>query len=207
MSDETRKPEQEQEVPSSSPATQEETSKNQEPKKKKSGPVFGYLAILFAAAFFMLLMAYLMQQRNNEVAMGSLRDSITSIESLNEVLDENRELREDVEELQQQLDSLQEEYDALNQQYTALSDQEQQAQALADLRNSLTVAEYLNDTGDYQGAAERLVSISGDALSHISTDSDSGAPSDADRYEALKTQLITRGYLTQDAEGSVQLAD
>lgn len=178
-----------------------------EPPKKKSGPVFGYLAILFAAAFFMLLMAYLMQQRNNEVAMGSLRDSITSIESLNEVLDENRALRSELEALQQQLDTLQQDYDSLQEEYTAVSQQEALAQAQAELRDSLTVAEYLYSAGDAQGAAERLASLSPDALAAISTESDSGAPSDAQRYDTLKTQLLARDLLTEDENGTIQLAD
>lgn len=90
------------------------------PKNKKSGPVFGYLAIMFAVAFLMLLLAYFIQQRNNEVAMDGLRDSITSFESLDEVLEDNRQLREELDALEQELDALKAEKEQLEEQLSDL---------------------------------------------------------------------------------------
>ena len=83
------------------------------PKNKKGAPVFTYLAIMFAAAFLMLLLAYFIQQRNNEVAMSGLKDSLTSFESLDEVLEDNRELREEIDTLEQKLEALEQEKEVL----------------------------------------------------------------------------------------------
>lgn len=94
------------------------------PKNKKGAPVFTYLAIMFAVAFLMLLLAYFIQQRNNEVAMDGLKDSISSFESLDEVLEDNRQLREEIEELEEEkaklskaLDELQAERDLWEDRY------------------------------------------------------------------------------------------
>ena len=95
---------------------------SQTPEKKpaagkpneKSAPVFTYLAIMFAAAFLMLLLAYFIQQRNNDVAIDGLKDSITSsFASMDEVLEENRQLREEMEALEEELESLNGEKHAL----------------------------------------------------------------------------------------------
>lgn len=74
--------------------------------------VFVYLAILFAAAFLMLLLAYFMQQRSSEEIMGNLndlRDSMTSMRSLDDLLEENRGLREENEGLEERIAALEQE--------------------------------------------------------------------------------------------------
>lgn len=108
--EETPEPKQKEAAPSA----QERTAKPATPEKKQenghSASVFTYLAILFAVAFLLLLLAYFIQQRNNSVAMEGLRDSISSFESLDALLDENRSLREENELLEQQLETLQGEH-------------------------------------------------------------------------------------------------
>lgn len=84
------------------------------PWARKKSAVVTYLAILFAAAFLLLLLAFFMQQRTNEAAIGSLRESITSFESLDEVLDDNRSLREENEEFRQRIAALEGEVEQLN---------------------------------------------------------------------------------------------
>ena len=73
--------------PSPSSELKEEDSKKHGPRRTS---VFLYLAVLFAAAFTMLFMAYLMQQRANDAAIDSLQDSLTSFESIDELLNENQ---------------------------------------------------------------------------------------------------------------------
>ena len=102
MADQIKEQDPKQATPadSSSDQTQADPSPSSELKEedsKKHGPrrtsVFLYLAVLFAAAFTMLFMAYLMQQRANDAAIDSLQDSLTSFESIDELLNENQELR------------------------------------------------------------------------------------------------------------------
>ena len=80
------------------------------PPRRRS--VFAYLAILFGTAFLLLLFAYLMQQRDSAEIMGNLsqlRESMGSIQSIDELTEENRALREEIEGLKEQVASLEEE--------------------------------------------------------------------------------------------------
>ena len=97
--------------------TQEETEAPEEEKSTPSSPlggrsVFAYLAVLFGVAFLLLLFAYLMQQRDSAEIMGNLsqlRESMGSIQSIDELTEENRALREEIEGLKEQVASLEEE--------------------------------------------------------------------------------------------------
>lgn len=93
---------------------------------KRQTPVFVYLAVLFAAAFAMLLLAYFVQQRNNETAVAGLRDSVDRFQSIDDLLEENRELRDAVDELERQaagLEALQTRVDELETQNEELARQ------------------------------------------------------------------------------------
>ena len=89
---------------------------------KHTPSVVLYLMILFAAAFLLLLMSFLMQNRSNREAMDHLEETSNSaMESL-----ENR-LREN-EELKAQVAQLEEENDKLTQQVQQADDQARQEQ-------------------------------------------------------------------------------
>ena len=99
------------------PQTPEEIEAPEEEKSSSPAPlggrsVFAYLAVLFGAAFLLLLFAYLMQQRDSAEIMGNLsqlRESMGSIQSIDELTEENRALREEIEGLKEQVASLEEE--------------------------------------------------------------------------------------------------
>lgn len=119
----------------------EEHGKNTSPAGKTTGIGF-YLAILFAVAFLLLLLAYFTQQRANDEAMGNLTQSITSIESLNQLIEENAELREDLERVEEELESTQDSLtsakDALSQQKNVLDSLE----LIEELEAAYTAKEY-----------------------------------------------------------------
>lgn len=77
------------------------------PGSKRS--VFVYLAILFIAAIFLLLLAYLMQQRTNAQKIDDLKQSFTSMMSVQELLEENSRLREEISGLEDRLDQAEQE--------------------------------------------------------------------------------------------------
>lgn len=73
---------------------------------KKSSALF-YLVILFAAAFVLLLMSYFMQQRSNEAVISGLKDtSISAVQSLDNLVNDNAALRQQVDELERQVAAL-----------------------------------------------------------------------------------------------------
>lgn len=94
---------------------------------KKQGRVFTYLAILFAAAFLLLLMAYFMQQRAAEEAINGLTESVSSIYSLQTLIDTNKDLEAENQRLAQENEDLANELARLKQDHA----QEQDASAKA----------------------------------------------------------------------------
>ena len=126
-------------------------------KPAKRNPVLFYLLILFAAAFLLLLMSFMMQHRANQEAMNNLQETSNSaVESLENKLKENDQLKEQVAQLEEENQQLTEQLDA----YTAQGQQEQTeldaiVQALADL-NTLRG---LYNQGRYSDARDFLAGL------------------------------------------------
>ena len=97
------------ELPNEEPLTPEQGKSDPPIKPKSSKSVAVYLVILFAAAFVLLLMAYFMQQRSNSQVIGNLQNSVDQFQTVDELREENRQLREQLEEYEaliEELDSL-----------------------------------------------------------------------------------------------------
>lgn len=155
--------------PSEAPETPEE--EHASPARRRS--VFPYLAILFATAFLLLLFAYLMQQRDSEEIMGNLtdlRNSLGSIQSIDELVAENRALRNELEALKGDIENLQ---NSLQSAANDLAD-EKAARERADAEWKTAYDKYVGYTSiletlytaeikladkDYKGAAESLTDI------------------------------------------------
>lgn len=112
-----------------------------EPPKSRS--VLVYMVILIAAAFLLLLLAYFMQQRTSSSLEG-LHQSVNSLQSFDQLVEDNRVLHEEVGRLKEEKAAL----------------EDQLAQAQADLREAEAQA---NANGQ---AAERYLSQA-DALSAL----------------------------------------
>lgn len=72
------------------------------PSKKIS--VLSYLTILFAAAFVLLLWSFFMQQRKNEEVISGLKESVSAMQSIEDLQNEKEDLSTQVDQLQQELD-------------------------------------------------------------------------------------------------------
>lgn len=86
-------------------------------KPGKSNHVMNYLVILFAAAFLLMLLSYFMQQRTNQEAMEGLKESVTTMTSVQDLIAENNALEQQVQALEDQLSGIQ----------SALAEAQQQA--------------------------------------------------------------------------------
>lgn len=159
-----------------------ETPSNQKPAPKKNGVAL-YLVVLFAAAFLMLLLAYFMQQRTNEETIGSLTESITSIESLNNVLNENRQLREELEQLETTLAQQ-------NEQLEALEEQTQTMQATIASWDTFYQVDSLYRAKDYSDCAEKIQSLYAAGAVSIPLPA-------VERFEDIERALNKKGYTTQ----------
>jgi septal ring factor EnvC (AmiA/AmiB activator) len=99
------------------------------PRSKVS--VLGYITILFGAAFLLLLMAYFMQQRSNERVISGLKESVSAMQSIDNLQEQNDSLSAQVDQLQQ---NLQQKSAELADAHRSQAEQEKQLSALDWLR-------------------------------------------------------------------------
>ncbi len=84
-------------------------------RSRSKRSVFTYMVILFLAAFVLLLLAYAMQQRSSVDAIDDLKDSVSAIQTAQEVYEENAALREQIDALEDQIGQLEGQIAALTQ--------------------------------------------------------------------------------------------
>lgn len=186
-----------------------EEEKQSRPRREKRMSVYGYLVILFAAAFLLLLFAYLMQQRNSEEIMGNLnelRESMSSVHSVNELLEENRTLREENETLQSQLDELETQLEAAKAEYATLEGSYEERTMQVSVLEILYTAEIKIGEEDYAGAAAALTALNTDSLEKEIARYDAQtaqSPFLRERYEAIAGVLIEEGCLLRDEDGNL----
>lgn len=135
-------------------------AEHERPSKRNSSVVL-YLMILFAAAFLLLLMSFLMQNRSNREAMSHLEETSNSaMESLENRLRENEELKAQVAELE-------EENDRLTQQVQQADDQARQEQeeltAVLQALGDLNTLRGLYNQGRYSDARDFLAGLDTEA--------------------------------------------
>lgn len=157
---------------------------------KHTPSVVLYLMILFAAAFLLLLMSFLMQNRSNREAMDHLEETSNSaMESL-----ENR-LREN-EELKAQVAQLEEENDKLTQQVQQADDQARQEQeeltSVLQALSDLNTLRGLYNQGRYSDARDFLAGLDTQADGSYVTETwleryrtDYADPEDLEVYDPL----------------------
>ena len=160
-----------------SPAPEQESKPEPEKKpehshKHRQKSVFQYITILFAAAFVLLLYTFMMERRQNDILQQQSNDklnqlqqqSVSAVQSLDNLYKENKELKQSVDYLQEQVAQLEQEKLKLDQDLAAAQDtnqwQQRSAQALdwfwqvdeAYVRGKYslcrTLMRHLEDTGD-----------------------------------------------------------
>lgn len=96
------------------PPRQERSDQRQtERSRPRRSNLGGYLIVLFAVAFLLLLMAYFQQQRqSDQAATDALKQSSSAVQSIQNLMDENKALRVENEALKGQLDELEQSLDA-----------------------------------------------------------------------------------------------
>ena len=160
-----------------SPAPEQESKPEPEKKpehshKHRQKSVFQYITILFAAAFVLLLYTFMMERRQNDILQQQSNDklnqlqqqSISAVQSLDNLYKENEKLKQSVDYLQEQVAQLEQEKLKLDQDLAAAQDtnqwQQRSAEAMdwfwqvdeAYVRGKYTLCRtlmrHLEDTGD-----------------------------------------------------------
>lgn len=133
-----------------------------EPPKSRS--VLVYMVILIAAAFLLLLLAYFMQQRTSSSLEG-LHQSVNSLQSFDQLVEDNRVLHEEVgrlkeeqEALRQELADAQRELEAAQAQLSDAERGAEEQQARAQALAALNQLRSLYNGGKYKDAIALLES-------------------------------------------------
>lgn len=155
------------------PAQQPEPEKKPEHSHKhRQKSVFQYITILFAAAFVLLLYTFMMERRQNDILQQQSNDklnqlqqqSVSAVQSLDNLYKENEKLKQSVDYLEEQVAQLEQEKLKLDQDLAAAQDTNQWQQRSAEAMDwfwqvdeayvrgkySLcrTLMRHLEDTGD-----------------------------------------------------------
>lgn len=95
-------------APKQTPHEERRSARNQQKRRQRS--VFQYITILFAAAFVLLLFTFVMERRQHEILqqenqeqIDNLQQSVSAVQSLDNLYKENESLKEQVAQLEQQL--------------------------------------------------------------------------------------------------------
>ena len=183
---------------SETPEISGEGSSSSPPRRRS---VFAYLAILFGTAFLLLLFAYLMQQRDSQeitANLSQLRESMGSIQSIDQLVEENRQLREEKEALEAETAQLQEEQGKLNEQLDQLHDQWYEAASHVSIQEKVLASwlsfwqletDFLAE--DYEACAEFFRSLPAD---NVPYPEEQGVQ---ERVEEIYAELVEQGILDE----------
>lgn len=112
-------------------------------QQRRQRSVLQYIVILFAAAFVLLLITFMMerrqyeqQQQESQASIDDLQQqSVSAVQTLKGMTEENTQLREQVEDLQQQIEALEKQLASAKEAQSAVQEQlhaaEKQTEALA----------------------------------------------------------------------------
>ena len=100
-----------------------------DPGRGKS--VVPYMLILIAAAFVLLAIAFFMQERTNQAAAG-LNQSANSLRTIDQLVEDNRALREETAQLREELEESQKVNQTLAQELAQVRQELAQAVAAGD---------------------------------------------------------------------------
>lgn len=75
-------------------------------QRRRRNSVFQYIAILFMAAFMLLLYTFMMERRQSQQQINDLKQSASTVQTLQGLMDENSQLKEDVNQLKHQIEEL-----------------------------------------------------------------------------------------------------
>ena len=159
----------------------------------KQRSVVLYILLLFLAACVLILLSYLMQQRNNAQMLDGLNQSVSAMQSISQLQEDNLHLTEEnarlenqVEDLEEQAARLEAERDALTEERDALDRQTRAMDWFWQIDEAYVRSRYTTARTLIQGMAE--AGLTAEDLPAESV-TDSGRFSPADRYQEIYDRL------------------
>lgn len=192
-------PEDRRETPgqSSRPAPRRRLAGPSRSQRRRQSSVFRYIAVLFCAAFVLLLFTFVMErrqyQRLQEENQDNKQQSVSATQTLNGILEENKQLKEQLEEQQGALEELQGRFDRLEDDYTAAEQARVEQSRTAEAMDWFWQINEAYVRGRYSKCRELIASLEGGGLEEYlpkesATNNDRFSP--YDRYMEIRGKVI-----------------
>lgn len=167
-------------------------------RKKAKASLFTYLGIMLVTVILLLMLSYVMQLRKNAEtlsgindSMAGLKESVSAMQTIEDIRQENQELLLQVEELEDQLANLGEENTALSGQLGLTATERDQAQKSLEAMDWLWRMEQLYNTRYYTACRAMMEKFEEAGLKEAlpTSASEEGELSAAEEYERLYNSL------------------
>ena len=86
------------------PSPDQETRRRKTQQRRRRNSVFQYIAVLFMAAFVLLLFTFMMERRQSQQQIDDLKQSASTVQTLQGLMKENDELKARVQELEKEVE-------------------------------------------------------------------------------------------------------
>lgn len=162
-------------------------------QRRRRNSVFQYIAILFMAAFVLLLYTFMMERRQSQQQINDLKQSASTVQTLQGLIKENEQLKDQAEALQDQIDALQAQVNSGKQERTNLNDQLDEAEQVNQAMiwfweiNDASVRGQLKNCRDMIAAMEEA-----GLVAYLPTENSTGTEhlSPAERYQEIRNRVI-----------------
>lgn len=192
-------PEDRRETPdqSSRPAPRRRLAGPSRSQRRRQRSVLRYIAVLFCAAFVLLLFTFIMErrqyQRLQEENQDNKQQSVSATQTLNGILEENKQLKEQLEEQKGALEELQGRFDRLEDDYTAAEQARVEQSRTAEAMDWFWQINEAYVRGRYSKCRELIASLEGGGLEEYlpresATNNDRFSP--YDRYMEIRGKVV-----------------
>ena len=191
-------PEDRRETPDQpSPAPRRRLARPSKSQRRRQRSVLQYIAVLFCAAFVLLLFTFMMErrqyQRLQEENQDNKQQSVSATQTLNGILEENKQLKEQLEEQQGALEELQGRFARLEDDYTAAEQARVEQSRTAEAMDWFWQINEAYVRGRYSKCRELISSLEGGGLEEYlpkesATNNDRFSP--YDRYMEIRNKVI-----------------
>lgn len=101
-------------------------------QRRRRNSVFQYIAILFMAAFVLLLYTFMMERRQSQQQIDDLKQSASTVQTLQGLMDENNQLKDDVNRLSDQIEELNRQLDAVQEEKAGIETRAQESEKVVE---------------------------------------------------------------------------
>lgn len=176
-------------------------------RPRNRSAVMTYLVILFAAAFLLLLLSYFMQERVNRETIGTLESqSVSAVQTLENIMAENKSLKEQVAQLEEDLSVVRGQLAAERNNLQASQAREEEVLQALDAMDWLREIQGLYEKQYYRTARTMILAFEASGLPEALPDTslhsyeEEAVPSPEEQYQTIFDELFPDGLPEPEPE-------